>query len=64
MIFCKSISMFWFSFFDRFGGTTLQEKLNFDSYGVLHKYVEKYQSKLGDPGKYITQFKGCTNRHV
>ena len=37
------------SFAERFGGTTLQEKLNFDSYGVLYKYVEKYQSKLGDP---------------
>ncbi|XP_052089597.1 inositol polyphosphate-4-phosphatase type I A-like isoform X6 [Mytilus californianus] len=34
---------------ERFGDTSLQEKLNFDNYGILYRYIEKYQSKIGDP---------------
>ena len=36
----------------RFGDTSLQEKINFDNYGILYRYIEKYQVKIGDPGIY------------
>ncbi|XP_071124608.1 inositol polyphosphate-4-phosphatase type I A-like isoform X14 [Mytilus edulis] len=34
---------------ERFGDTSLQEKINFDNYGILYRYIEKYQVKIGDP---------------
>lgn len=49
-IFVHYFRMIFYVF--RFGDTSLQEKINFDNYGILYRYIEKYQVKIGDPGIY------------